>query len=261
MQIESNRYSVRLAKGAEEIASAQRLRYRVFVEEMGADPDPEDAKVRLERDRFDDQFDHLILIDNDRKTEDPLDHVIGVYRLLRGDVARQGLGFYGQDEYDLSKLVQTPRKTMELGRSCVHADYRGGIAMHLLWSALGAYVTQHDIEIMFGVASFHGSEIDPLAEPLSYLYHKHLAPDDLRVRTLDKHFVEMNRMPAEEVSRTRAMKATPALIKAYIRLGGFVGDGAYVDTNFNTVDVCLVMDTARMQSRYRDYYSKQVIAL
>ncbi|RMF36761.1 MAG: GNAT family N-acetyltransferase [Alphaproteobacteria bacterium] len=256
MQIDHSRFTVRLAESDEDVAAAQRLRYRVFVEEMGASASPEDAALRLERDRFDPYFDHLLLIDNELRPEDPLDRVVGVYRLMRSDVARSGPGFYGQTEYDLSRIVESGRRSVELGRSCVHPDYRGGLAMHLLWTALGRYVLEHGIEIMFGVASFHGSDPEPLAEPLSYLYHYHLAPEDLRVRTLPEHFVEMNRMPKQEVSRARAMLQIPPLIKAYIRLGGFVGDGAFADREFNTVDVCLVMDTARMKARYRDYYTR-----
>jgi putative hemolysin len=256
MLIDHGRFTARLAQGEEEIASAQRLRYRVFVEEMGATASPEDAAVRLERDRFDPWFDHLVLIDNWRQAEDPLDRVVGVYRLLRGDVARRGPGFYGATEYDLAKLVETPRQTLELGRSCVHPDYRGGIGMHLLWMAVAGYVIRHRIEIMFGTASFHGADPAPIAESLAWLWHSHLAPPDLRVRALLPGFVDMNMMPESAIDPVRALKAIPALIKAYLRLGGFVGDGAWRDPGFNTVDVMLIMDTARMQSRYRDYYAR-----
>ena len=108
-----------------------------------------------------------------------------------------------------------------------------------------------------GVASFHGTDIDALALPLSYLHHNHLAPDDLRVRTVEKHFVPMDIVPAEDMTRAEAMKQIPTLIKAYIRLGGFVGEGAYIDHDFNTVDVCLLMDTSRMVNRYRDFYQRE----
>ncbi|GIX12171.1 MAG: ornithine-acyl-ACP acyltransferase [Paracoccaceae bacterium] len=255
MQTDTNRLTARIARTPEEIAAAQRLRYRVFVEEMGARPSPEDAALRLERDPFDPYVDHLVLIDN-ALAGDPLDRVVGVYRLMRDDVARAGIGFYSATEYDLGPLLASGRRMLELGRSCVHPDYRGGLAMHLLWSALGDYVVRHGIEIMFGTASFHGNDPGPLAEPLSYLWHHHLAPPELRVRALPGHHVEMNRMPAEAVDRLRALRAVPALIKAYLRLGGFVGDGAYVDPVFNTVDVFLVMDTQRMAARYRDYYGR-----
>ncbi len=256
IQLDQTRFTVGLASTPEEVAAAQRLRYRVFVEEMGARPSPADADLRLERDRFDPHCDHLILIDTAACPADPLDRVVGVYRLLRGDVARRGPGFYGAGEYDLTPLIETPRPTVELGRSCVHPAYRGSLAMHLLWSALGAYVIRNGIEILFGTASFHGADPLPLAEPLSYLYHWHLAPEEIRVRVRPPNGVPMDRIARDAVARPRALQAIPPLIKAYLRLGGVVGDGAWVDRPFNTVDVCLVMDTGRMQARYRDYYGR-----
>lgn len=256
MRIDAGRFTVRLAENDEDVAAAQRLRYRVFVEEMGATPSLEDREIRRERDAYDPYFDHLLLIDNEAKPEDAMDGVAGVYRLMRGAVAKAGPGFYGESEYDLTKIRNYPRETVELGRSCVGEDYRGGAAMHLLWTGLGQYVADHEIEIMFGVASFHGNDPGALAAPLSYLHHNHLAPEDLRVRTREEFFVPMDAVPEDEVNRSAALKQIPTLIKAYIRLGGFVGEGAFVDHEFNTVDVCLLMDTTRMVDRYRTFYQR-----
>ncbi len=129
--------------------------------------------------------------------------------------------------------------------------------MHLLWTGLGEFVTSHDVSVLFGVASFHGSETAPIAQALSYLHHNHLAPEDLRVRAVNDHFVSMEILPPEQINRIDAMRQIPALIKAYIRLGGFVGEGAFIDYDFNTVDVCLLMDTSRMVERYRSFYSRK----
>lgn len=256
MDVALDRFEVRLATTDDEVASAQRLRYRVFVEEMGATPSAEDATLRLERDRFDPHFDHLILLDHQNQPEDPLDRVIGVYRLMRKDAAQSGAGFYGASEYDLSPLVNGGREIVELGRSCVAETYRGGAAMHILWNGLAEYVLSRKIEIMFGVASFHGTDPDALADALSYLHHKHLAPEDLRVTALPPAHVDMGRLAPEDIDRKKALRQIPALIKAYLRLGGFVGDGAFVDHEFNTTDVCLLMDTTRMTARYHDYYTQ-----
>jgi putative hemolysin len=257
LRIEAGRFTVRLAEDEADVAAAQRLRYKVFVEEMGARATDAERATRREVDEYDPFFDHLLLIDEQRAAADPLDRVVGVYRLMTGAMARRGLGFYGATEYDLSKLEAYPRETLELGRSCVDAEHRGGAGMHLLWTGLGQYVAERGVEIMFGVASFHGADIGRLATPLSYLHHNHLAPEDLRVRTLPQFYERMDLLPPERVSRTRALELIPALIKAYVRLGGFVGDGAYVDHDFNTVDVCLLMDTARMVDRYRAFYSRE----
>ncbi len=260
MRLDSGRYTVRVAENEDEIAAAQALRYRVFVEEMGATPSPEDAALRRERDRFDPYCRHLLLLDN--TIGDGPDAVVGVYRLLhgadaRGDEENPGPGFYTAGEYDLTPILNYPRETLELGRSCVAADYRGTAAMQLLWLALSQYIVIHDIGLMFGTASFHGSEIEPLQVPLSFLYHNHLAPEDLRPRTLEQYYVDMNLLPPDQVDRTEAMRQLPALMKGYMRLGGFVGDGAFIDYEFNTVDVCLVMDTERIAGRYKKFYARR----
>lgn len=256
MKTEAGQYEVRLAENDAEIRAAQHLRYRVFVEEMGADVSPEDHANKIEQDRFDPYFDHLLLIDKSVEAGDFGENIVGVYRLMQGEAARAGVGFYCSSEYDLGKLANTDRKTVELGRSCIAKEHRGGVGMHLLWDGLGTYVTSNDIEVLFGVASFHGADIAPLRHALSYLHHQYLAPEDLRVRALTEHYVSLNQMPSEMIDRKAALKSIPPLIKGYLRLGGCVGDGAFVDYEFNTVDVCLLMDTKRMVSKYREFYSR-----
>ncbi len=254
MDYDRSRFVVRLAESEEDVRGAQRLRYRVFVEEMGAKAAAADHAARLECDRFDAVFDHLILIDT--AIEDPLDRVAGAYRLLTDTRARAEGGFYGADEYDLSAILSLDRRSVELGRSCVAQPYRGGIAMHLLWNGLAEYVLAREIEILFGVASFHGTDPRPIAPALSYLHQHYLAPPDLRVTALGKTAISMDILPPEQVEKRIAMRQIPNLIKAYLRLGGFVGEGAFIDYDFNTIDVCLLMDTARMVARYRDYYTR-----
>ena len=244
--MDNSQFEVRLAASEEDIRAAQRLRYEVFVEEMGASASPEARRERREKDAYDPFFDHLLLIDKKAAK------VVGVYRLMRDDMATGGIGFYGAQEYDLGKLQG--RRTLELGRSCVAKAYRGGVGMHLLWEGLGEYVSHHRVEILFGVASFHGIDIAPLKPALSYLHHRYLAPEDLRVRS--KTYVPLDQVGLDAVDAKAALRAIPPLIKAYLRLGGFVGDGAFIDHDFNTVDVCLLMDTGRMVQKYRDLYSR-----
>ncbi|HEX9859290.1 MAG TPA: GNAT family N-acyltransferase, partial [Paracoccaceae bacterium] len=246
-------FVLRLARDARDLRAAQRLRYKVFVEELGGDGDLVNHAGRLECDAFDPIFEHLVLIDN-RRDADALDDVVGVYRLLSGERAAQTGRFYSEDEYDLTPLKASGRRLLELGRSCVHPDYRGGTAMLQLWNGLSDYVLERGIEVLFGVASFHGTDVAALAQPLSWLHHNHLAPEALRVRARAPHRQEMALIPPAGLDRRAAMLATPALIKAYLRVGGFVGDGAWIDHAFNTTDVCLVMDTARMSAKHRDFY-------
>ncbi|OUS04974.1 ornithine-acyl-ACP acyltransferase [Rhodobacterales bacterium 52_120_T64] len=256
MKIDTDRFEVRLARSDEDVAAAQRLRYKVFVKEMGAQASPEEHAARQERDEYDPYFEHLLLIDK-QVEGDPLDKVCGVYRLMRGSVARAGIGFYGASEYDLTKLENLERETLELGRSCIAEEYRGGLGLRLIWDGLAQYVNKHDIGVLFGVASFHNADPAPIAEALSYLHHHHLAPPELCVKALPEHFAEMNRIPANQVDKRRALQNIPSLIKAYLRLGGHVGQGAFVDHDFNTVDVCLIMDTQNMTEKYRAFYERK----
>jgi L-ornithine Nalpha-acyltransferase len=248
--------SVRLAASERDLLSAQRLRYRVFVEELGGDGPMVDHAARLERDEFDVVDDHLVLVDPQREAEGT-DHVVGVYRLLTGTRASAFGRFYCDAEYDLTTLRHSGRSLLELGRSCVGAGHRGGAAMFLLWNGLAQYVLDHEIEVMFGVASFHGTNPDALKAPLSWLHHHHLAPEGLRVRALPQVFQRMDLVPREQLDRRAAMLAMPPLIKAYLRLGGFVGEGAVIDHAFNTTDVFLMMDTAAMSAKHRDFYTRK----
>jgi L-ornithine Nalpha-acyltransferase len=256
MRDEDPFYEVLLANRVEDVTAAQRLRYEVFVSELGGDGPLVDHQARLERDAFDPYFDHLILVDRRRDPTDR-DHVVGAYRVMPSDRRAAAGRFYSEAEYDLLPLLHSGRKLLELGRSCVHADHRGGTAMFHLWNGLAEYVLERGIEVLFGVASFHGTDVQALAEPLSYLYHNHLAPPEMRVRARDLHRQEMNLIGSEKLDRKVAMAATPALIKAYLRLGGFVGDGAWIDSAFNTTDVCLVMDTGQMSARHREFYIRK----
>ena len=251
MTFSAPQFVARLARDMAEVRAAQRLRYDVFVAELGADGPMVDHENRLECDGYDAHFDHLLLFDQARGNQ-----VVGVYRLMTGEAAEAGIGFYSAEEYDLYPLLSSGRRLLELGRSCLHRDYRGTDAMFRLWTALGDYVLEREIEILFGVASFHGADLEALAAPLAYLHHHHLAPSNLRVRARAEHFQRMDLMPRWRIDRKMAMRATPALIKAYLRLGGFIGEGAFRDRAFNTTDICVVMDTDRMNARQRDFYAR-----
>lgn len=256
MTAEDTPYCVRLACTVDDQIAAQRLRYAVFVDELGGTGPLVDHAARLERDAFDPFFDHLILVDRRR---DPAchDHVVGVYRVMPIDRRAAAGRFYSETEYDLTPLLASGRQLLELGRSCVDRDHRGGTAMFLLWNALADYVLERGIEVLFGAASFHGTDLAALAQPLSWLHHHHLAPPEMRVSVLAEHGQAMALVAPKDLDRKAAMAATPALIKAYLRLGGFVGDGAFVDHAFNTTDVCLVMDTGQMSARHREYYLRK----
>ena len=241
-------FTVKLAETQAELQAAQRLRYDVFVRELGGGGDLVDHTLGLERDRFDPYFDHMILMPKGGR------EVIGVYRLLRSAQAEAAGGFYSEGEYDLTRLKSSGRSLLELGRSCLHPDYRGGVAMHCLWQGLADYVAEHRVEVLFGTASFHGTDIGELAAPLSLLHARHLAPPKLRVRARETAFQRMDLIDPDALDRRAAMVQVPSLIKAYLRLGGCVGEGAFIDTAFNTTDVCLIMDTKQLNERQAKIY-------
>jgi L-ornithine Nalpha-acyltransferase len=242
---------VRLATSANELDAAQALRYRVFYDEMGAHPLPEMKVMRRDFDRYDNACDHLLVVDQGRGHDK---QVVGTYRIMRREHARTVGGFYSGSEYDISKLTSYPGMVMELGRSCVDADYRDRATLNLLWRGIAAYLNTHNIDLMFGCASLPGTDPDKLAVQLSYLYHYHLAPEAIRTHALPERFTNMNLLPKDAIDPKRALASLPALLKGYLRVGAFIGDGAVVDHQFNTTDVCIILKTEMIASRYTRHF-------
>lgn len=247
---------VRLAQSDSEIEAAQKLRYTVFYEEYKAEPTPEMLIQRRDFDAFDDIADHLIVLT--REPESGLEHIVGTYRLIRQEAAQAFGRFYSEDEYDVSPLVHSGLSLLELGRSCVLAPYRTKPILNLLWQGIADYITQHRIDLLFGCASFPGTDIDSLAAQLSYLHHSHPTPGALCPKALPSRHVNMNIVPKESFNEKRVFASLPPLIKGYLRLGATIGDGAVVDRQFNTTDVCIVVQTNLLTERYRKYYERKI---
>lgn len=242
---EPRRLTVRLAEDEGDIAAAQALRWRVFCDERGAESASQDG---LDADPFDTVCDHLLV--EDCASGAPV--VVGTYRLLRESVAARHGGFYTAGEYAIDRLSQPAAggELLELGRSCVAADYRDAGTIQLLWRGIASYLERHRISMMFGCASFHGIDPDAHADTLSYLYHNHLAPPHLRASALAGRHVEMARLPLGGYDLRDAMRKLPPLIKGYLRVGAMVGDGAVMDAPFNTVDVFMIMPVESISARY-----------
>jgi L-ornithine Nalpha-acyltransferase len=255
VDISSGPLQVRLAECDADIDAAQALRYRVFHESLGARAAVDVARRRRDYDRFDEGCDHLLVLDHSRGTGP--DTIVGTYRLIRREAAARLGGFYSAGEFDIAYLIAHPGEVLELGRSCVDRAYRHRPTMQLLWSGIASYVFHYDITLMFGCASLPGTDPDALAAPLSYLHHHHLAPPALRPRALAHRYVEMNRLPITAVDPAHALACLPPLIKGYLRLGGFVGEGAVIDADFNTVDVCIVVKTDLVTEKYSRHYVRQ----
>ena len=250
---------VRLAHKKSEIRRAQRLRYKVFYEEMSAIPGALAMLSRRDEDAYDAVFDHLLVIDrgdagDGRRWRRP--KVVGTYRMLRQEVADLHDGFYTQGEYDIAPLLaaKPDYSFMELGRSCVLKPYRNKRTLELLWQGVWSYVREHGADVMVGCASFEGTDPSAHAEALSFLYHTAIAPDDWRVCAHEHLRVDMNMMPREQVNARKALKALPPLIKGYLRVGAYVGDGAVIDHQFGTTDVFVIMPVEAINSRYFDHF-------
>lgn len=245
------RLFVRLAANGDDLAAAQRLRAEVFLAETaGAAGRDFDCPELLDCDVFDPLCDHLLVMD----ASSGMERVVGTYRLLRESVARRGPGFYSAGEFDIGMLIDGPNRPkgelLELGRSCVLPAYRTSATISLLWRGISEYIARHHIGLMFGCASFAGVDLAAHAQALSYLHHNHLAEPHLRPRALSGKDVPLARIEPGSYDERRALLSLPPLVKGYLRAGARVGDGAFVDYAFNTIDVCIVLPVEVISDRY-----------
>ncbi len=256
IQTRSNdyRFAVRLARDEGEIQSAQRLRYQVFYEEMGARPTPWMALEHRDADCFDHLSDHLLVIDTQTRDKWGDPQIAGAYRLTRRDALGRQQKFYTESEFDLRALKGFPGEILELSRSCVHPCYRNRAVLDMLWMGLGEYVTTRNIDIMFGCASFPGADPEQAADALTFLHTYHMASEELRPHAHPDQYVSMQRRYVGEIDKRQVMRQMPPLIRGYVGAGAMVGDGAVIDTVFNTVDICVVVMTNQLSRNYARRY-------
>ena len=262
MRAEKGDLLLRQAAGADEIQACQRLRYRVFYEELSATPIGDMAERRMDYDRFDAICDHLVVVrrgvaaegDGIRVSDGEL---IGTYRLLRQDVAEASGGFYTQGEFDIAPLLaaHSQLRFLELGRSCVLKPYRTKPVVELLWQGIWNYVRAHDVHVMLGCASLEGTDPDQHALSLSFLAEA-TAPDEWKVHAHVDRRIEMRRLPRARIDQRQALRLLPPLIKGYLRLGCYIGDGAVVDRQFNTIDVLIILPVAAINARYFAHFGE-----
>ena len=250
---------VRLATTAREIRRAQRLRFKVFYEEMAALPNAAALFSRRDVDAYDAVCDHLLVIDHSvkpkpfRKAEPA---VVGTYRLLRQEVAERGVGFYTAAEYEIDALVAAHPglRFLELGRSCVLKPYRNKRTVELLWHGIWTYVLHYRLDVMIGCASLEGTDPRQLALPLSFLHHYAPAPPEWRARAVPGRYTRMDLLAREAVDPKAALHALPPLLKGYLRLGATFGDGAVVDRQFGTTDVLVILPVQAINTRYIEHF-------
>lgn len=258
-RFENDNCEVRLAQNKDEILQAQSLRYHVFFELMGAVANQQNEIEKRDFDRFDDICDHLLVID---KTKAADRNVVGNYRLLRSGIDVEPDFFYSHSEYDLSPLMKIAKERkmlslMELGRSCVHPEYRNNAGViQLLWRGITVYSLMHHVDLMFGCASFSGIDQDILKSSLSYLYHKRLSPVEWRVKARDHLYAQMDYIDITPENEHQILSSMPPLIKGYLRLGAWIGDGAVIDNQFTTTDVFITLPVSNIPKRYINFFSR-----
>lgn len=242
---------VRLAKSPQEVYAAKRVRQKVFGNHLSR-PDKSDE------DDFDGFCDHLIVVDHDRMKENH--GVVATYRLLPHHLAAQKGGYYSAGEFGLQPLLaaHADKKFIEFGRSCVLPEYRDRRVMELLWLGNWRYVQFHRQDVMFGCASFAGT--DPFAHkmPLAFLHHHAAATGKWAVKARGDRGVHTDFMPRADVDTKAAIRALPPLIKGYLRLGALFSIEAVIDHDFGTVDVLVVLPVSRLNQRYLNYFGRAV---
>ena len=248
---------VRLTHDKRDVRRLQKLRYHVFYRHGQAIPDIITRLTRRDRDSFDGICDHLMVVDHSaRLLTIGRPPVVGTYRLLRQDMAEKHGGFSSEVEFDISGLLKRHAglQFLELGRSCVLPPYRTKRTIQLLWHGVWSYVHERHIDVMIGCASFGGTDTARLARPLSFLHHFARAPEPWLAAANSSRRVEINRMAKDEIDIKTAWHELPPLIKGYLRVGAFVGDGAVIDWQFGTTDVLIIMPVSAISDRYISYF-------
>lgn len=254
ISVVSGPIEVRLARTDEEIKAGQALRYQVFFEEMGATPSDVVKEQARDFDKFDDICDHLLAFDNSKTGPE---RVVATYRLLREKTIEKKQDFYSFGEFDLTNLyndhfraLMGDRQLLELGRSCVRIEYRTNAVMHMMWKFIARYVDRHKVGYLFGCASLSGIDQEALKLPLSYLFHNHKTPDEYNIPAQFKMAQKMDYFNEGDYENKKARRELAPLIKGYLRLGCYIGDGAVIDEQFGTTDVFILLPVDRLESRY-----------
>jgi len=228
----------------------------VFYEELGAIPDAETRKLRLDIDAYDEHADHLIVVDL-AKSKPGRPCIVGCYRMLRESVARGIGGFYTAHEFDLSGVDRGRGEILELGRSCVDPEYRTGLVMQLLWKGIALFQDAQHFGAMIGCASLPGTDVASVAPQIRYLHERHLAPLGLRPCAHSNRRIAHEPFAATGYDPAAAFRNLPALLRGYLRLGAMIGEGAVLDEQFNTIDVCIVLPTELIEARYMRHYRQE----
>lgn len=251
-------FEIRLVYDEKDLKQTQRLRYSVFYEEGAAIATSAARATRRDLCPFDAICDHLVIVDTEAvsATGKAKQRIVGTYRLLRRDQAERHNGFYSQGEFDLAPLLarHPGARLLELGRSCVHPDYRSKRVIELLWRGLWLYAMHYRIDALIGCASFAGTDLEALRLPLSFLLSVARADKDWEVAAWPHCAADVMLLSPQSFDARRALNTLPPLIKAYLRTGARFGGKVALDRQFGTTDVFTVMPISDIEERYRAHY-------
>ncbi len=247
--LEFNNFSVKIAENDTEIKAAQRLRFEVFNVEMNEGLSSS-WETGLDQDQYDKHADHLLVID--RAT----DNVVGTYRMLKKSVANSNGGFYSEGEFDLMNLKKLPSEILEMGRSCVHKEYRSNGVINLLWAGIAKYLELSNASYLFGCASLHTHDSEEISEIYSYLKSRYFSEEKYRVYPLQKCIVPGLKDDIVVKDSRSILKKIPPLVKGYFRLGALVCGDPALDTEFGTTDFFILLPTDQITRRYQNHYQK-----
>ena len=238
--------SVIISRDSEDVIAAQRLRYEVFYEELRAEPDVRTRVARRDIDDFDPFCEHILVSEGEAPHRP-----VATYRLLRQQAALAKGGFYSEDEFDLAPLFRhhAHLQFLELGRACVLASHRSRPIIALLWQGIWNYVRANAIDVMFGCLSLQGADPSAHRARLSFLARHFTAPAEWRVKAVASRAVPMDAL-RDEYDDALVARCLPPLLKGYLRLGCYIGEGAVVDYQFNSTDVLVLLPVANINSRF-----------
>jgi len=240
--------TVRIAENQLEIEKALSLRYNVFNLELGEGL-PQSREAQKDRDEYDLYCDHLIVVDQANDNE-----VVGTYRLLRKSTALANSGFYSESEFILGNVYHIQGEIAEIGRSCVHPDYRDGSVISLLWIGLGRFMKDHDVKFLMGCGSVHSTDSENASRIYSYLKLKDGLEETLRIIPLPTHRIDGFDPNLKLEDEKTAAKSIPPIIKGYLRAGAKICGEPAIDRTFGTIDFFLFFNRDNIDARYGRHY-------
>lgn len=241
-----SRFDVTIARDDHEITESQRLRYRVFAGELGAEID--DAGTQLDRDHYDAFCRHLLVRDTQTGA------VVASTRLLSDDQARRAGGFYSAGEFDLEMIHSLPGRVLELGRTCVDAAYRNGTVIAALWQGVARIITEEGFDYLFGCASIGLDDGGARAHAmLETIRHRHMAATRHHVRP----YQPLPRADQAQSDVDAVKVRMPPLLKAYLSLGAKACGEPYWDRDFQCADVFMLLNVSELNPRYARHFLKR----